>query len=109
MSPDPSPNHPRPGEAASRVTDAQLLGFKLRDCLIAAERYRLTPRQRDVMLLGLCGKCPKEIASEIGRRTGYVRTVRQALVGRLRVRDGEAGIRRRIAEIARERESGVTE
>lgn len=104
LSPDPSPHHPTPGEAASRVTDAQIVGFSLRDCLTATERYALRPRERDVLLLSLCDQCPKEIARALGLEPGYVRLVRQTVVRRLRTRDGMTGIRRVIAEIARERE-----
>lgn len=105
MSPHPSPEHPKPGEAASRVTDADLVGFQVRDCITAAERYRLTPRQRDVLFLSLCDKCPKEIGGALDRETSYVRVVRAAVVRRLQVHDGMTGIRRRVAEIARERRS----
>jgi hypothetical protein len=84
------------------VTDADLVGFLVRDCLVAAERYRLTPRQRDVLFLSLRDKCPDQIASVTGCRTGYVRVVRQAVVHRFQVSDGMVGIRRRMTEIVRE-------
>ena len=103
MSPAPSAEHPKPGEAALRVTDADLVGFLLRDCLTAAERYRLRPRERDVMLLSLCDLCPKDIARQLGLEPSYVRVVRQAVVRRLRTSDGMVGIRRVLREIARER------
>jgi FixJ family two-component response regulator len=109
LSPAPSPDHPQPGDAASRVRDADLPGLKVVDCEKAATRYRLTPRQRGVLLLSLCDNCPKTIARTLGLKTSYVRIVRQNVVRKLRVQEGMSGIRRRIADIAREQEDVAEE
>jgi DNA-binding NarL/FixJ family response regulator len=93
-----------PGEAASRVTDADLIGCRVADCETAATRHRLTPRQRDVLVLSMCGKCPKEVASVLKLRTGYVRVALHSVVRKLRVDDGMHGVRWRLDQIARERE-----
>jgi DNA-binding NarL/FixJ family response regulator len=108
VSPDPSLNPPKPGEAAARVCDANLVGFQVRDCLEATKRYRLTLRQRDVLFLSLCDICPKEIGRALGLKASYIRVVRQTVVRKLRTHDGMAGIRRVLADIARDRD-GVAE
>ena len=102
----PPPKGLPPGDAASRVRDSDLVGCKLVDCICATERYRVTPRQRDVLFLSLCEKCPKDMARMLQLRTGYVRVVPQSIVRKLRVTDGMHGVRMRLAEIARERENG---
>src|SRR5690606_10881338 len=62
----PSPDDfPAPGEAAARVTDADLVGCKLGQCQSAADRYRLSPRERDILFLSLCDLRPGEIAARL--------------------------------------------
>lgn len=93
----PSPDDfPAPGEAAARVTDADLVGCKLGQCQSAAGRYRLSPRERDILFLSLCDLRPGEIAARLGCRTSYVRRIRQTVARKFGVFDGILGIRKSV-------------
>ncbi len=87
-----------PGATAARMTDADISGFTVSACLRAADRFHLSPRERDVLFLSLADKCPAEIGTELGCETSYIRRVRDAVVKKLCTHDGMVGIRRRINE-----------
>lgn len=69
-----------PGSAAAEVSNQDLIGFTTSQCRIAADRYALSDRERDVLYLSLCDKCPSEIAMTLGCETGYVRNIRQRIL-----------------------------
>jgi DNA-binding NarL/FixJ family response regulator len=69
-----------PGSAAAEVSNQDLIGFTTSQCRIAAHRYALSDRERDVLYLSLCDKCPSEIAMTLGCETGYVRNIRQRIL-----------------------------
>jgi hypothetical protein len=102
-----------PGLVASRITDAELVGFSLQTCLAVANQCRLTARERDIYFLSLCDRVPKEIATALGLETGYVRVRQATIVRKLRTCDGMHGVRRvtadaarRLAELGREARGG---
>lgn len=91
-----------PGSAAAEVSNQDLIGFTTSQCRIAAHRYALSDRERDVLYLSLCDKCPSEIAMTLGCETGYVRNIRQRIAKRFGVSGGMVGIRKRMTELSRE-------